>query len=170
MDNFDFKRMISTYSDNVNKEIAFDLQYNVSTKTPTKISKAGILIMDYDDNSSKYPMSTGYQSCPEEYLDLAQEQLENILGDTLGDFDFVDIGSGYGKVIFYLLTKDKKFKSYSGIEIDTEYHSVAESNKSAFSLSVDLPVSFYNNDGLEYEFKFNNSILFLSNPLRPHYL
>lgn len=164
METFNKERVFNTYSDNVNKEIAFDLKYGVNTKTPTKVSKAGTLIMDHHDNSDKYPVSNGYQSCPEEYIDLIQEQLGYQLLDSFENFDFIDIGSGYGKVIFYLLTKEKHFKSYSGIEIDEEYHDIAKNNYKNFAISTDVPVNFYNEDALAYNFNFNNSVLFLANP------
>lgn len=164
MDNFNRERAIQTYADSVNKEIAFDLKYGTQTKTPTKISRTGMLIINVDDNSEKYPVSNGNQSCPEEYLDIAYDKLNEILLDDFEDFNLIDIGSGYGKVLLYLLTKEKHLKSYTGIEIDNDYIDISNSNKNAMSNLINVPVNFYNKDALTYDIDYSNAILFLANP------
>lgn len=164
----DVDRTKQLYMDNVSNEEQFDLLHGVNTKSPIKVlPKTGSIIMGGDDNSELYEDSNGFQSSPEDYLDKALLKLKEVIeldNKNLSDFNFIDIGSGAGKPIFYLLSKDAGFKSYSGFEIDKKYFDISESNKNIMPNIDKSIVNFYNKNVIDHSFDFENSVILFSNP------
>ena len=164
----DLDRTKQLYIDNVKKEQEFDDLYGVNTKSPIRVlPKTGSVIMGGDDNSLLYEDSNGFQSSPEDYLDKALTKLKEVIevdGQSVSDFNFIDIGCGAGKPIFYLLSKDAGFKSYSGFEIDSKYFDICESNKNIMPNLDKSVVNFYNKNAIDHSFDFEKSVILFSNP------
>ena len=164
----DLDRTKQLYIDNVAKEQEFDDLYGVSTKSPIRVlPKTGSVIMGGDDNSLLYEDSNGFQSSPEDYLEKALTKLKEVIevdGQSVSDFNFIDIGCGAGKPIFYLLSKDAGFKSYSGFEIDSKYFDICESNKNIMPNLDKSVVNFYNKNAIDHSFDFEKSVILFSNP------
>ena len=164
----DLDRTKQLYIDNVTKEQEFDDLYGVNTKSPIRVlPKTGSVIMGGDDNSLLYEDSNGFQSSPEDYLDKALTKLKEVIevdGQSVSDFNFIDIGCGAGKPIFYLLSKDAGFKSYSGFEIDSKYFDICESNKNIMPNLDKSVVNFYNKNAIDHSFDFEKSVILFSNP------
>lgn len=164
----DVDRTRQLYIDNVTKEQEFDYLYGTNTKSPIRVlPKTGLVIMGGDDNSLLYEDSSGFQSCPEDYLDKALTKLKEIIeldNQSISDFNFIDIGCGSGKPILYLLSKDAGFKSYSGFEIDSKYFNICESNKDIMPNIDKSIVNFYNKNVIDHSFDFEKSVVFFANP------
>ena len=166
--NIDIDRAKQVYMDNVSKEEEFDNLYGVNTKSPIRLlPKTGSIIMGGEDNSALYEDSNGFQSSPEEYLDKALAKLKEVIeldGKNISEFNFIDIGCGTGKPIFYLLSKDAGFNSYSGFEIDEKYFNICESNKESMPDIDKSIVNFYHKNAIDHSFNFENSVVLFSNP------
>jgi SAM-dependent methyltransferase len=164
----DLDRTKQLYIDNVAKEQEFDDLYGVNTKSPIRVlPKTGSIVMGGEDNSLLYEDSNGFQSSPEDYLDKALVKIKEIIeldGKNISEFNFIDIGCGAGKPIFYLLSKNAGFKSYSGFEIDSKYFDICESNKEIMPNIDKSIVNFYNKNALNHSFDFEKSVVFFSNP------
>ncbi len=164
----DLDRTRQLYIDNVAKEQEFDDLYGVNTKSPIRVlPKTGSIVMGGEDNSLLYEDSNGFQSSPEDYLDKALVKIKEVIeldGKNISEFNFIDIGCGAGKPIFYLLSKNAGFKSYSGFEIDSKYFDICESNKEIMPNIDKSIVNFYNKNALNHSFDFEKSVVFFSNP------
>jgi len=129
----------------------FDTLHNVSTSA-TQI-----------DVESKKSVTRGFW-----YLPTRPRTIRRVLSEVLirnyGQTEFVDFGSGKGRVV--LLAAEYPFKKVTGIELSRSLHETAQANLRCcvrFS-RLCAEVECLNLDALDYEFPDANLVLYFFNP------
>lgn len=142
----------------------FDNTYNLDTAHPLKKAgdgsgemRPGVL-----RNSIYIPGSNHYEAAALEFLDMINAEL--VKDKNIGNYSFIDIGSGKGRVIFYNLIKNSPYKDYYGIEADPVFHEIAVNNKSTFNLPITKDVNFLNIDAIHYVAENKDCIYFFYLP------
>lgn len=143
----------------------FDEKYNIETAHEIVKVKDGSNQWGpgIQYNNDKYPSSNGYQVCSLKHMDMICDMLANIRN--ISEYQFIDVGSGKGKMLFYNAIKNRPFKSYLGIEIDTDLHNAAEKNLKNINIKLEKEISFVNENALEYKFNNEPKILFFFRPV-----
>lgn len=141
---------------------SFDLKYNVDTSHPVAMKDDGRYGPGSIDNSDIYPNSAGYQNTTTYELD----EINNFLRDEPGisSYRFIDIGSGKGRVILYNMAQKAPYGSYTGIEIDSRLHHVAENNLLSTNIDLNKEVILVNQDILDYSLPYEPCVYFLFHP------
>jgi hypothetical protein len=86
------------------------------------------------------------------------------LGPALGEFAFVDIGSGKGLAV--MLASRAGFRQVYGVEMSPELHLIAESNRQLFVARHRdaAPIHLTCMDALQYELPAGDMVIYLYNP------
>lgn len=83
--------------------------------------------------------------------------------EPLEQFDFVDFGSGKGRVV--LIAASYPFRRVTGVEFSPELHAIAESNLLSFrGRNLTRELRLLNIDATKFEFEDHAYIIFLYNP------
>jgi SAM-dependent methyltransferase len=129
---------------------SFDSLYKIDTKNPSQqaIDILGGIRPVSIQNDFKFPGSNGYMGISRFEIDIINNALID-LKVNISDYNFVDIGSGKGKAIFYNIIKKSGYKKYTGIEIDSEYNDIAISNLESFKDEKNN-IEFFCMNALEY--------------------
>jgi hypothetical protein len=95
---------------------------------------------------------------------LFHEMLASLKID-FGEFNFIDIGSGKGRVL--LMAADYPFRRILGIELLSELHRVAQENIKKYKSNSQrcFVVESRNADAVDFEFPRQPTVLYLFNPL-----
>lgn len=147
--------------------LEFDQKYNIDTAhliidLPDGSGKKGPGI---EVNSDKYPKSNGYQVCTLKHMDQVCNKLSKI--NNINNYEFIDIGSGKGKMLFYNILKKRPFSSYVGVEIDKYLHNDAISNLEKTNIEIDKEIKFINCDAFDYRPQPRETVYFLYRPFSP---
>jgi 16S rRNA G966 N2-methylase RsmD len=146
---------------------SFDQTYNVNTSHALIQLDDGIFRPGIEKNDDKFESSNGFQNFPMVCLEAINEEIEKIAD--MSEYKFVDIGSGKGKVLFNNLIKNAKYKSYVGVEIDTEYYDVSLQNLQNINIGITKEITFLNIGAMEYECIAEPTVYFLNRPFSISY-
>jgi 16S rRNA G966 N2-methylase RsmD len=141
---------------------SFDQRYNLNTSHAIIELSVGLLGPGIEENKNEFETSNGFQNFPTLCVDMINEKLQEIAD--MSEYNFVDIGSGKGKVLFNCLIKNAKYKSYLGIEIDPKYHNIALENLQNINIEIEKEINFLNMDALEYVCVAEPTIYFINRP------
>lgn len=159
----DFVNHIKAYRrDDAKRFKDFDLAYNVDTSHPLEIKNDGEWGPGAIENFEKYTGSNGYQNSALHEIDLINNYLK--YQDGIEDYQFIDIGSGKGRVILYNLLKQSPYRAYKGIEIDSDLHSIAEHNLISTNIEISKEVTLINKDILDINLSYEPTVYFIFNP------
>jgi|LauGreDrversion4_1035100.scaffolds.fasta_scaffold12329_3 hypothetical protein len=143
----------------------FDEKYNVETSHPLAEAKDktyGDFKPWYIDNSDLYPESEGYRNTALAWIDLANEYLKE--DPNIGNYTFVDIGAGKGRVILHTLATNDIYKEYIAIEIDTDLGQILEDNLKNTNIAISKPVKVKVSDARTAVLEIEPTVFFLFRP------
>ena len=159
MDQSNYKQF--RHNDAINYR-TFDDAYRVDTSHPVAIKEDGMVGPGYIDNSDIYPNSIGFQNATLHELN----EINNFLREEpgIGSYKFIDVGSGKGRVILYNMSQNAPYGSYTGIEIDSRLHRVAELNMMSTNIDLNKEIVLVNQDILDYSIPYEPCVYFLFHP------
>jgi SAM-dependent methyltransferase len=135
-----------------------DDRYGIDTNGIVRLEE-----LDIASRSKKHGLS--YQGVGS---DLFTKVLEDVIRScgTIGNYTFIDIGSGKGRALF--LAARYPFKEIVGVEFSKELNAVAKLNieKIARTAPACGNITSINMDALDFEFPNRPMIIFLYNPFR----
>jgi hypothetical protein len=145
----------------------FDEQYNIDTGHPRRLAddNSGDLRPGFIMNSKPIEGSNAYEASALEYLDMVNAELSK--DPEIGNYTFIDIGSGKGKVIFYNLIQNSPYKDYIGIEADDFFNNIALNNLKTFNMPITKDVKFLEMNGLDYEAEEKDCVYYFYLPFYP---
>lgn len=111
------------------KQEEFDKEHNVTTFIGIKLAKdsSGEYVPTSIENRDKFINSEGMQNSALEQINAVNDYLKNNISD-ISEYNFIDLGAGYGKVILFSLISNAPYKSYTAIEIDPSFLNVLKNN------------------------------------------
>lgn len=136
----------------------FDKKYGVNTFGPIRPARdgSGIMVPEILDNSNKFSNSNGFQNTALPQIDIVNNYLKENFD--ISKYNFVDFGSGKGKILFYNQINNIGYKSLIGLEIDPELYQISLEN----AIKIPGP-KFYNIDATKYELPDEPTIIFVFN-------
>jgi len=143
----------------------FDAKYNVETSHPlveAEDKAYGEFKPTYIDNSDRYAESQGYQNTALAFIDLANEYLKE--DPNIGNYGFVDIGAGKGRVILHTLATNDIYNHYLGIEIDPELALIFEDNLNNTNIATTKTVKVKVHDARDAVLENEPTVFFLFRP------
>ena len=139
----------------------FDLQYGTDT--------AGFLLgRDLAPGFARSAEITGYSATsPSRFWETLTLWRENLHGQRVEDFAFVDIGSGKGRAT--LLASTWPFREVLGVEVDPALGAVAENNLARWKEhgQAVAPVRLVRGDATTLPLPAGDLLVFLYNPFSP---
>ena len=133
-------------------DLYFDYKYNIDTEK--WISHEDLIA---ENDIAKF--SGHYQGSNAYLIKLVLNRLKPSKDET-----FVDLGSGKGRVL--LVAQNYGFKSIKGIELSQQLCDIARKNIESYSSKTksSTNIAIYNMDATTYEFKPEDSIIYMYNP------
>jgi SAM-dependent methyltransferase len=146
---------------------SFDETYNIDTWHPISLAPDGSGEYKPDSivNSDRFPGSMGLQNSPLKILDMVNDFMKNIEG--IGEYTFLDIGSGKGKTILYQAISNAPYKDYVGVEIDDQLNDIALNNLKTINVPINKEINFVNLDIIDYDFSQEKCVYYFYYPIIP---
>jgi len=126
----------------------FDIKFKVDT------AKSDLSI-NVEENSVNHNYMSTYTKSVRKALHLIQKSID-------GSINFIDAGSGKGKVL--IIAYQEGIKNIIGVELDHAIHNISKRNLG--SLGIDKVVKLYNTDILNFDDypKQGTNVMFMYNP------
>jgi hypothetical protein len=136
----------------------FDARYGTDTVRQVAVAAMQDVPMELAEHAVHYEAT----AIPK--LRCALAVVKQQLGPALGNFTFVDIGSGKGLAV--MLASRAGFRRVYGVEMSRELHLIAESNKQLFLVQHPdaAPIHLVCMDALQYELPAGDLVIYLYNP------
>jgi hypothetical protein len=140
------------------EEMEFDRRHGVDTCSSSVLSHAP------DVSSPNLQHGCGYQATPEKLF----HQIMESLNLNYEEFDFVDLGSGKGKLL--LLASEYPFRSIIGVEYCRNLHQISERNIGSYKSASQKcrNISSVLEDAAQFAFPGGPLVVFLYNPFDDH--
>ena len=132
----------------------YDLRHGTDTDTWLPLDR-------YEHQPENIVHAVQYQPSWTSEVRRALDALRCEIGDLSGH-DFVDLGSGKGKVCF--IAAGYGFRSVHGVEFYRPLHDIAEANRRRLG----LPVHFHHADAAEWDYPAGPLVIYGYNPFSEH--
>jgi len=134
------------------EDVLFDYKNGIDTLSAIPTKDLGLEDEAKIDQCSRYVPS--FASCVRDILDRVQKDIDFNAGN------FVDMGSGKGKVLFIATKYD--FKKIIGVEYSKDLHDICEINIK--KIGAEERILSIHEDGSKYEPNADNNIYYFFNP------
>lgn len=140
------------------KALAFDQRYGADTRVKVAVED----MRDVDAALARHAVHYEASTIPK--FERAMNAIRHRLGARLGDFTFIDVGSGKGLVV--MLASRLPFRAVVGVEMAPELHRIAHANLQAFERreKPSAPVQLVCTNALELPLPQGDLIAYLYNP------
>ena len=121
----------------------------------------------YSDRPENFDQATFYMSSWTSEIKYCHRWVKSCLGNKFSQFNFLDVGSGKGKVVILWSQLSKRDSIIiSGVEYSKELNDIAKKNVSFFSFGENLSVRLENTDILKFNFNSlgKKIIIYMFNP------
>lgn len=137
----------------------FDQTYGIDTAGPIRLASdnSGDYVPSGIPNKDKFMHSNGFQNTALQQVDEINKYLKENFD--ISKYNFIDFGSGKGKILFYNQINNIGYKSLIGIEIDPELYKISKKNSEV----IPGPI-FYNLNATEFILLDEPTIIFVFNP------
>lgn len=155
------RRLLPNGDDRVSVKHPFDLQHGVDTSG--MVGGTALLTGHQHDvyNTAYWGVS------PSRARDLLRRWQESLQGHTIGDYTFVDIGCGKGRMM--MIASELQFREIIGVELNPQLAAIASANLIEWSGDgfARCPLRVLFQDATEIALPNSPCVLFLYNPFGP---
>jgi hypothetical protein len=146
---------------------AFDRKYNVNTahRKILALDGTGEYKPGGEYNNIQVYGSMGLQNTPLEILFILNDFMSRI--SNMGQYTFVDVGSGKGRVNLYNILSNAPYKQYLGIEVDPVWSRIALENTLTTNIDINKPIKLLNENILSYDLLDEPSVYYFYYPVTP---